>query len=165
MQGRLGYRMLLFYPLEFTAEQPSTYQKELFAISGRWFRPSGQSFLYLSCTFLLQIWFQDRIYSEEQKSHSVVTQGTFICHSVCISRYPFPVFSLIRDLGDWNIDQSPSLGLVKRKGKRKKGMKKYIIELKRFFLLLFSALFEDFLSHPAFSISHSNFEGEAKGRD
>lgn len=140
IQGRLGHCMLLFYPLEFIAEQFSTYQKELFAINEIWFRPSGQSFLYLSSTFPLQIWFPDRICSEEQKSHSVVTQGASICHSVCIFQYPFLVFSLIRDLGDWNIDQSPSLGLVKRKGKRKKGMKKCIIELKRFFLLLFSAL-------------------------
>lgn len=140
IQGTLGHRMLLFYPLEFTTEQSSTYQKGLFAINGSWFRPSGQSFLSLSCTFPLQIWFPDRIYSEEQKSHSVVTQGASICHSVCISHYPFLVLSLIRDLGDWNIDQSPSLRLDKRKGKRKEGIKKNTIELKGFLLFLFSAL-------------------------
>lgn len=122
IQGTLGHCMLLFYPLEFTTEQFSTYQKELFAISGSWLRPSGQNFLSLSCTFPLQMWFPDRIYPQEQRSHSVVTQGASICHSVSISYYPFLVFSLIRDLGDWNIDQSPSLRRVKIKGKRKKGI-------------------------------------------
>lgn len=110
-------------------------KKYFFAISGIWFRPSGQS----SGPFPLQKWFPDRIHSEEQKSHFVVTQGASICHSICIFHCPFFVFSLIRDPGDWNTDQSTSLGLVKRKGKRKT-VKIYIIELKRFFLFLFSAL-------------------------
>lgn len=100
IQGTLGQCVLLFHPLEFRSEQSSIYQKVLFAINGSWFRPSGQSLLSLSCAFPLQIWFLDRIYPEEQKSHSVVTQGASICHSVCVSHYPFLVFSLIRDLGD-----------------------------------------------------------------
>lgn len=101
-------------------------KKCLFEISNSWFRPSGQS----SGPFPLQIWFPDIIHSEEQKSHSVVTQGASICHSICTFDCPFFVFSLIRDLGDWNIDQSTSLRLVKRKGERKK-VKIYIIELKK----------------------------------
>lgn len=122
IQGTLGHCMLLFYPLEFMTGQFSTYQKELFAINGRWFKPSGQNFLSLSCTFPLQIWFPDRIYPEDQRSHSMVTQGASICHSVCISYYPFLVFSTIRDLGDWNRDQSPS---QKKREEKKSNLKKY----------------------------------------
>lgn len=93
-------------------------KKLFFAISGSWFRPSGQS----SGPFPLQIWFPDRIHSEELESHSVVTQGASICHSIFIFHCPF--FCVFSDKGPWWLKyrskHQPKAGQKKREEKKSK---------------------------------------------